>query len=212
MLALLSRDVLSLARDLLATGADLARLATGPRPRGIYEVLAHHTTVELCDTKGKLARVTRRQEVRFLQDHVVAFTDYAWGDGQPLAEYTCQPGVPVDVYDDGAKKTILISLRETKSHGDVLRFHIQRKIVAGFGKRREWWETEIYHPTRCLGVVILFPKGRPCLRAVVVQRSNSRTTALSEQHFRFLPDGRQRLAWQIRNPKLHDRYTIQWAW
>ena len=212
LLALLTKDTLSLARDLLAAGKDVIRHVSGLRPQGIYEVLEHDTTLELCDAEGKLAKVTRQQTVRFLQDHVVAITDYAWGDGQALAEYSCRPGVPVDVYDDGAKKTILISLRETKGRGDVLRFHIQRKIVAGFAKRQEWWETEIYHHTRRLRVAIIFPKDRPCQRAMVAQRSKNRTTALGKRHFCFLKDGRQRLTWEIRRPKLHDRYTIKWVW
>ena len=211
-LALLNRDVLAILRDVIASGDDLLRFLLGLHRQGIYEVLDHDTKLELCDAKGQLAQVTRRQTVRFLQDHLVAFTDYAWGDGQTLAEYTCRPGLPVDVYDDGAKKTILISLRETKGRGDVLRFCIQRKIVAGFGKRQEWWETEIYHRTRRLRVVILFPKGRSCRRAVVVQRSNGRTTTLGEEHFCFHQDGRQRLAWEVKRPKLHDRYTIKWLW
>jgi hypothetical protein len=210
--ALLTKDTLSLARDLVAAGQSIIRQVTSFRPQGIYEVLEHDTTLELCDSKGNLAKVTRQQTVRFLQDHVVAFTDYAWGDGQALAEYRCQPGVPVDVYDDGAKKTILISLRETKSRGDVLRFHIQRKIVAGFCGREEWWETEVYHRIRRLRAAIIFPKGRPCQHATLAQRSKNSATKLGKRHFCFLKDGRQRLTWEIRRPKLHDRYTIKWVW
>ena len=212
LLALLNKDIVSIVRDLLSVGEDIARFLTGLRPQGIYEVLEHYTTLELCDTAGKVARVTRQQTVRFLQDHVVAITDYAWGDGQTLAEYTCHPGVPVDVYDDGAKKTILISLRETKSRGDVLRFHIQRKIVAGFGKRHEWWESEAYHRIRRLRVAIIFPKGRPCQHATLAQRSRNNAIKLGKRHFCFLKDGRQRLTWEIRGPRLYDRYTIKWVW
>jgi hypothetical protein len=120
-------------------------------PAGIYEVLSHDTTLELCDSAGEVARVHREETVRFLQDHVVAFTDYAWGDGQVLADYRCQPGVPVDIYEDGAKHTILISLRETKSRGDELRFRIHREIHDGFTEERELWEISASHRTAWLG-------------------------------------------------------------
>jgi hypothetical protein len=45
-----------------------------------------------------VAIVDRQEEVRFLQGNVVAFADYAWGDGQIFADYRCSPGVPVDRY------------------------------------------------------------------------------------------------------------------
>ena len=182
------------------------------RHPGIYEVLDHDTTVELVDTEGKVATVERRQTVRFLQDNLVAFADYAWGDGTTLANYECSPGVPVDVYDDGSKHTILISLREAKSRGDILRFKTHRKILRGFTKHNEWWETEIYRRTKHLKVAIIFPQERKCRRAVITQRSTNRTTALGSQHFHFLADGRQQLTWEITNPKLHDRYTVKWRW
>ena len=99
-----------------------------------------------------------------------------------------------------------------QGRGDVLRFHIQRKIAAGFGKHQEWWETEIYHHTRRLRVAAIVPKDRPCQHASLVQRSRNRTTPLGKRHFCFLKDGRQRLTWEISRPRLYDRYTIKWVW
>ena len=95
------------------------------RSQGVYEVLDHDTTVDLVDPQGRVAVVTRRQRVKFLQDNVVGFADHAWGDGDIYAEYSCWPGVPVDLYERGSRHTVLISLRETRSRGDVLRFRIR---------------------------------------------------------------------------------------
>jgi len=89
----------------------------GGKSQGIYEVLEHHTTLELQDPQGEVAVVERRQTVRFLQDNVEAISDHAWGDGELFAEYTCSPGVPVDFYKDGSRYTTLISLRQTMSRG-----------------------------------------------------------------------------------------------
>ena len=209
---LLARDPQELAR-LLSEGVrkawDLARFH---RPEGIYEVLEHHTTVVLEDVRGAVAWVRREQRVRFLQDHVVALTDYAWGDGEILLGYRCEPGMAVDRYDDGHKKTILISLRETKGRGDVLDFLIQRQVRGGFTRAHEWWETEIYHRTQHLSVAIVFPRGRPCARATVTERVRNRTVALDAGHRRFLGDGRQELRWEIWRPRLNDRYIIAWDW
>ena len=212
MRALCRQDAVALTYSLADTVKALYDRLRQWRAPGIYEVLSHDTVLELKDTVGQLASVTRRQSVRFLQNHVAAITDHAWGDGEVFSRYSCTPGAPVDFYRDGSRHTVLISLREIKNRGDVLRFRIRRTIRGGFRKNVESWETDIYHRIGHLSVTILFPKGRPCRRATVVQRNTSKTIALEPKHFRYLPDGRQRLFWEIRNPRLHDRYVVKWWW
>ncbi len=80
------------------------------RYHGMYEILDYEATLEILDLKGKKAVLTRREVIRFLQDNVVAIHDHAWGDGELFAEYRCQPGAPVDSYEDGSKWNVLISL------------------------------------------------------------------------------------------------------
>ena len=209
---LLTGDAAKLLKELLEGVRRLYGHLASRRSQGIYEVLDHDTTLELVDPAGKVAIVERRQKVRFLQDHVVAIADYAWGDGRIFAEYACSPGVPVDTYNHGSRHTVLISLREAKSRGDVLRFKIHRKILRGFTKRNEWWETEIYHRAKHLKVAVIFPQDRRFRRASVTQHSTNKTIALGPQHLRFLSDGRQKLTWEIAKPKLHDRYILKWVW
>jgi hypothetical protein len=64
---------------LLAIGQRLAGLLSRSQPQGIFEILDYDSTLELLDAKGKKAVFRRRQKVRFLQDHVIAFQDRAWG-------------------------------------------------------------------------------------------------------------------------------------
>ena len=205
-------DSLVLVRYLMQGAHAVRRRLARGREQGIYDVLEHRTILELKDARGEVAVVKRQQKVRFLQNYVAAITDHAWGDGEIFAEYECSPGVPVDFYQDGSRHTVLISLREAKSRGDLLKFVIRRKIVGGFCKPKECWETEVYHRTRHLSVAIVFPRGRRCRRATVTQRSTSKTVALGPKHLRFLADGRQQLTWEIRKPRLHDRYSLGWKW
>lgn len=71
------------------------------RSRGLYEVLSCEVTLSLVDVKGREAIYRKVQKVRFLQDHVIAYEDQAWGDGNLFADYKCSPGIPVDRYQDG---------------------------------------------------------------------------------------------------------------
>lgn len=180
--------------------------------RGAYEVLQYDSTLELTDVEGKEATLTRREVIRFMQDHVVAIHDHAWGDGELFAEYHCQPGVPVDFYEDGSKHNVLISLRETKNRGDIVELWIQRVIRGGFLHAPWWLETEVDHLTRQLRLSILFPKQRPCRLATLTRKSTKKTMPLGAQHFSFLHDGRQRLTWDTAAPRLNDLYTIKWDW
>jgi hypothetical protein len=180
--------------------------------RGMYEILEYDSTLELLDARGKKARLVRREVIRFLQDNVVAIQDHGWGSGKLFAEYRCQPGVPVDFYEDGAKHNVLISLRETKNRGDMIELWSERVIKGGFLRCPWWLETEIDHLTRHLRLSIIFPKQRPCRQASLARKSTKKTVLLGAQHFRFFPDGRQRLTWETKAPKLNDLYTIKWDW
>jgi len=178
----------------------------------MYEILDYDATLEIADPRGEKAMFRRREVIRFLQDNVVAIHDHAWGDGELFAKYRCQPGVPVDIYEDGSKRNVLISLRETKNRGDVIELGVERVVRGGFLEQDEWLETEIDHWMKDLKLSIIFPAERPCRRATLSRRSTGKTTLLPQDHFALLPDGRQKLTWGTRHPKLHDLYTIKWTW
>ena len=179
---------------------------------GMYEILEYDATLEIMDPRGEVARLVRHEVIRFLQDNVVAIHDHAWGDGDLFAEYHCQPGIPVDFYEDGSKHNVLISLRETKNRGDVIDLWIERVIRRGLREKEEWLETEIDHRLKRLKLSIIFPRDRRCRRAILTRRSTNATIPLEGQHFSTLSDGRQQLTWESRHPRLHDMYTIKWRW
>lgn len=179
---------------------------------GPYEVLEYDAILDLPDPKGRLALFKKRLRVKFLQDYIIAFQDHAWGDGDLLADYNCSPGVEVDHYPEGDRWNILISLRETKSRGDIQEFYIERKILLGFTKREEWWQIEMQHETRWLKLSIVFPEERHCKRAVLVERNRNFTTVLDPTCFVVMPDGREVLSWESKHPRRYETYTIKWHW
>lgn len=179
---------------------------------GMYEILEYEATLELMDELGAKAKFTRHQVIRLLQDNVVAIHDHAWGEGEIFAEYHCQPGVPVDFYQDGSRFNILISLRETKNRGDVIDLWVERIVKEGFMREEEWLETEVDHLTEQVKLAVVFPIERPCRRATITQRNANDTVTLDERHFSIMSDGRQRVSWENKRPKLHDLYTLKWQW
>jgi hypothetical protein len=73
----------------------------------------------------------------------MAFQDQAWGDGEILHNYRCNPGTAVDFPRPGQKTHILISLRKIMKRGDTCDFNIEWGIRDGFHQKSELWETEI---------------------------------------------------------------------
>ncbi len=134
---ILQQDPVKILTKLLDARDVLNRLRDKVRHHGMYEILDYDATLEIRDAKGKKAILTRREVIRFLQDNVVAVHDHAWGDGELFAKYQCQPGVPVDFYEDGSKWNVLISLRETRDRGDVVELWIERMTKDGLLEKQE---------------------------------------------------------------------------
>jgi hypothetical protein len=198
---------------LFEQGGKLLNFIAGQiQKRGLYEVLEYESTLELLDSSGKLARYSKRQQVRYLQNNIIAYQDQAWGDGEILVNYRCSPGVPVDRYKLGHKTLILISLREIKQLGDMDEFNIQWEMKNGFRQAQESWETEISHTTRKAKIQVIFPQDRPPTRAIFIEASRQLGKIALNENRRQLPDGRWQVTWEIHRPRLSERYILKWSW
>ncbi|MDO9546416.1 MAG: hypothetical protein Q7J07_06670 [Pelolinea sp.] len=182
------------------------------RKPGMYEVLNYESTIEILDPKGKQAIFSKVEELKILQDNVIAIQDQAWGDGKILLDYQCTPGVPVDFYRSGHKTYILISLRDVKQKGNQANFQVQWKIKNGFLKPMGYWATDVNHYTQKIKVVILFPKERKPLKLVIVETNRQKTKELPKESITQLPDKRWQVTWEKRNPRLYEHYILKWEW
>lgn len=203
----LDQLLIPLLGDLYGWGKSFIQKITKP---GMYEVLNYESTLEILDIKGKDAILTKTEEVRFLQNNIIAFQDQAWGDGKILLDYQCTPGVPVDFYRSGHKTFILISLRDVKQKGDQTNFRIQWKIKNGFLKPNGYWATDVNHFTQNIKVSIIFPKQKPPLKLLLVESNRQKTQELPREVITQLPDKRWQITWENHNPRLHEHYILKW--
>lgn len=188
------------------------KVMRGLSNEGMYEVLNYESTLELHDRGGKRATFSKRKKVRYLQDHIIAYQDSAWGDGEILVNYRCTPGKPVDRYRCGHKTHILISLREVKNKGDIDEFNIRWGIHKGFLLQTGFWATGITNRTKRIKVQIIFPKSRPPLRLSLVEGNRQRTRSFNRNAKKRLPDGRWLVSWEKQKPKLYEQYILNWEW
>jgi len=179
---------------------------------GMYEVLAYEITLEILDSKGRHALVKKTEEVRFLQDNIIAFQDQAWGAGKILLNYMCSPGIPVDFYPLGHKTQILISLKEVKNLGDVIKFNIQWEIKNGFLKPVGFWATDVNHSTKSIRVNIIFPRDRPPRKIMTIEMNSQRNANLDMNSLIQLPDNKWQITWVKKIPKVNEHYLIKWVW
>ncbi len=179
---------------------------------GMYEVLENDQVLELLDKSGKKAAYTKRKVVRYLQDNIIAYPDYGWGDGKFMKNYRASPGIPVDQYKLGYKTFTLLSLREAKNKGDIDEFHIQWDILDGFLKSDGFWETDISNRTKQISVTIIFPKDRPPLKLSLFEANTNMTQNLSDDCKKKLSDGRWQVVWTKEKPRLFEHYILRWDW
>jgi hypothetical protein len=188
------------------------KILRGLANEGMYEVLEYESTLELHNRAGKKATFTKRKKVRYLQNNIIAYQDYGWGDGEHFVGYQAEPGIPVDRYKIGYKTYILLSLREVKNRGDVDEFNIRWKIRDGFLKPDGFWETDVSGPTKYVKVNVIFPAGRPPRNLRLVEQNIRRTSALGDEALQRLPDGRWKVSWEKSKPKLYEHYILRWDW
>jgi hypothetical protein len=178
----------------------------------IYETLQYESTLEIHNNQGTRATFKKQKNIRYLQDGIIAFQDYAWGDGEILLNYRTSRGKAVDRYRAGFKTYVLISLREVKNKGDVDEFNIQWNIRNGFLTEDGYWSTDVSQRTKHLKANIIFPKSRPPLRLMLEESNGKRTRELGSESKKRLPDGRWRATWETNAPRLYEVYVLRWIW
>jgi len=199
--------------EILAETWKLSRkLLNGLTSEGIYEVLNYEMFLEMHDTKGKNATYRKQQEVKYLQNNVIAYHDQAWGDGKILQGFRCSPGKDVDRYRWGHKTLILISLRRIRNRGDEDHLHIKWNMKNTFTRKTEEWTTSVSHRTRKININVIFPKKRPPLRMTMIEVNRQKDTDLGKDHLKHLPDGRWQVTWEKEKPHLYEDYTFRWEW
>jgi hypothetical protein len=179
---------------------------------GVYETLEYESTLEIHDRKGKRATFSKRKKIRYLQDKIIAYQDYGWGDGEILINYRTSRGKAVDRYRSGYKTYILLSLREVKNRGDVDEFNIQWDVRKGLLTKDGYWSTDVSNRTRHMKVHVIFPKTRPPQQLSIEESNKKRTKLLGSEARKKLPDGRWRVTWEKKNPKLYEIYILRWVW
>jgi hypothetical protein len=115
----------------------------------------------------------------------------------------------VDRYRDGARWNLLISLRQTKSRGDIEEFRTERTARNSFTQPEEWVQTETWLPTHHLRMAVTFPKARPCRSARIHTRSQNHETPLDSSHFHTLPNGRTQVVWEKSHPRRGEIFTLK---
>jgi hypothetical protein len=205
----LNQLLIPLLGDLYGWGKSFLQKITKP---GMYEVLNYETILEILDAKGKNAILTKTEEVRFLQNNIIAFQDQAWGSGKILIDYKCKPGIPVDFYQFAHKTYIVISLRNVMKKGDITKFDIGWKIKKGFRESNGFWSTDINHFTKVIKINVIFPKERPPLKCSTVGSNRQVIKEIPIDAIVHLPDKRWQVTWEKQNPKLYEHYVLKWEW
>ena len=176
-------------------------------PTSPYEILNYQASLFLHDPRGMKATFQRTERIRFLQDGVAGIMDHFWGDGVALTCYQNDAGVLKDSFRDEGRRHLVIGLERPMSRGEEMSFEVARTAMVGFTGEEEWLETSIDYPARRLSCGILFPRARPCQRAVLHYEDREFPMLVTR-----LADGRTRVGFDLQNPSAPTPYVIRWSW
>lgn len=195
---------------LIVAALQLASRALASRSHASYETLSLDIALDLMDAKGRIAALTRKQEVRFLAEEAGVVRDLVWGDGDVLARYRAYGAKMVDVRREGLKQIVWLGLPTRPARGERAVVRSTRVIHHGFRDREEYLETEVERPTKRLGVTVSFPKSRPPREASIVV--SPPVTPARRLGVRYDLGPRPCLHWKVANPRLLARYRLRWSW
>lgn len=174
-----------------------------------YEVIEYEARVELLDTDGRNAHYARTERVRFLRDTSTVY-DYGWGNGIAFAEHETSRGKFTEKKLVGSRLRATVKLPKLQHKGDEFVLTFERTLQNGFMSPSEWWlEAELYHPTRRVSLRVVLPSERRLREARLVTLEDPEGTALQPTD---MADGRQCISYEVRSPRVGQRFTVTWDW
>ena len=213
---------LEAARNLLPWLGTLTRLVQQVRkgveiarkllaiPQTSYENLLLHLTLDIKDSRGSRAILSRRQRVRFLVEESGVVRDLVWGEGNPMARYGVSGARRLDVVAEGSRRVVLLGLASRPRRGEVAEIEARRLIRGGFKGKTGYFEALVERPTRRLSLQVKFPATRaPRLAHLVVSPPGHRARAVA---IGYDANGRAFLHWSKSKPLEHRVYSLRWTW
>src|SRR4051812_40786927 len=108
ILSLIEAFLLILERALSV--ARTLRLLSSKQPAQSYENLFLDLMLDLKDTHGRRAIITRKLQVHFLTEEAGVVTSPIWGEGAQLDRYDLQGAKRLGSRSDGSRRVLLLAL------------------------------------------------------------------------------------------------------
>jgi hypothetical protein len=202
---------------LLGSGVLIAfnGLLQSSRSRG-YEILDQEHEWDFVRPDGSLVIHRKRLRVRYL-NQAISIVDYAWGQGNLYAEYSCSPGRVVDRLAVDGQLWVLISLGGVRQRGQEEVLEFRRAVTDGFLSSQEWVELKGLEARR-VSLKVVFPRERPPEQVQIVRRRESLLGRARERRETVLPDAleetseRKVATVEERIPSLKGSLSLRWDW
>jgi hypothetical protein len=166
-----------------------------------YETIDFDTRLEVMDRQWRSARYIRRQRIRFRQDGVATFLDFAWGDGVLFAYYHSPANRIIDTIPTRKGYVVVLGLSRTFYKGETLDVMIERKVVGPFFDELNFWESLFRVPTQRFTLDIVAPSGASFRDAEVALPPDQRFDAgVRGRMFQL----------RVNRPSAHAPYRLSW--
>lgn len=202
-----------LVREVLRRWRALNQLMASEWATVFYEVLDFRIEVDIQDRDGRLAVLRRWEEIRALQDRVVAYQDRIWGDGDVARNWRCSLGEPVDALDREGKRHLLVWLDAPLRQGQTKVVQVEQTTADTFCGQLEWYEVHIRHFTHKASGCFVFPRGRDPqqIRVLLFGPQGERSSQVKHTR-RAAGRGRVEVMWRTWYPLAGSTVRTEWVW
>lgn len=166
--------------------------------------------LDLRDTYGRRALLTKRQRLRFRSVESAILRDGIWGNGEQFGRYQVTGARRVSTQQEGMRTTVLLAIEPRPTDGEPREVQMTRTIRDAFRDRTSFFDLMAERPTGHLSLRVMFPKSRPPTSAYLVEAPSE--TTLRRIRLRHTEDGRPFLSWRRSHPVPLTTYSLRWAW
>lgn len=179
-----------------------------------FRALDNQVVVDICDGSGKLARYEKRTRIKTLRQNLFYYVENMAAEtetGGRLEGFETEPGVVESVRQQEGEYLIKTTLGKHLRKGEEIVRIFRCNFVNSFVRDAEYWTQKQTYPSEQFIVTIKFPPQRPYRSFRSFIKVGTYELSCPQPDERVL-EGRPCLVWEIKKPRLKDKYVLLWNW
>jgi hypothetical protein len=179
-----------------------------------FRALDNQVVVDICDNSGKLVHYEKRTCIKALRKNIFYYIENMAAETETdgrIDGFETEPGVVESVRQQEGEYLIKTTLGKHLSKGEEIVRYFRCNFVNCFVRNAEYFTQKQVYPTEKFIITIKFPPKRTYRSFRSHIKVGTYELYCPQPEERVL-EGRPCLVWEIKKPRLKDKYVILWHW